>query len=186
MRIGPQSVGFRLTEHAMIFGGDTLTASDIAVAAGYADLGDAACVKEISADDVDRAVRLIHSMLEDGIDEMKLSADPVPVILVGGGSVLVGRDIPGTSEIVVPQHAEVANAIGASIAQIGGEIDRMYSYEELGRDAAMEQAFEAAREAAIEAGAVAGSIEIVDVEELPLAYIPGGCLLYTSPSPRDA
>lgn len=174
LRIGPQSVGFSLTEEALVFGGDTLTTSDVAVAAGYAKLGDAALTGDLDSAVVERAVKLIHSMIEDGIDTMKLSADPVPVILVGGGSILVGRDIPGTSEVIVPQHADVANAIGASIAQIGGEIDRMYSYEELGRDAAMEQAYAAARSAATDAGAIPGTTTIVDVEELPLAYIPGG------------
>ena len=38
--VGPASVGYQLTTRAHVFGGDTLTASDIAVAAGYAHFGD--------------------------------------------------------------------------------------------------------------------------------------------------
>src|SRR5918997_1299462 len=39
LRVGPQSVGYRITEEALVFGGDTLTTPDIAVAAGAADIG---------------------------------------------------------------------------------------------------------------------------------------------------
>ena len=39
--VGPESVGYRLTTEALVFGGSTLTATDIAVAAGRADIGDA-------------------------------------------------------------------------------------------------------------------------------------------------
>src|SRR3546814_7384443 len=38
LRIGPDSVGFRITQDSYLFGGSTLTASDVAVAAGHADL----------------------------------------------------------------------------------------------------------------------------------------------------
>src|SRR5207245_9983797 len=41
LQVGPQSVGYRLTEEALVFGGDTLTATDAAVAAGIVDIGDA-------------------------------------------------------------------------------------------------------------------------------------------------
>src|SRR5215217_3785753 len=44
--IGPQSVGYRITDAALVFGGATLTATDVAVAAGIADIGDADRVKE--------------------------------------------------------------------------------------------------------------------------------------------
>lgn len=39
-RVGPDSVGYRLPEQALVFGGSTLTATDIAVAAGRAEIGD--------------------------------------------------------------------------------------------------------------------------------------------------
>src|SRR6266536_1651887 len=37
--VGPQSVGYELTSRARVFGGDVLTATDLAVAAGLADIG---------------------------------------------------------------------------------------------------------------------------------------------------
>jgi N-methylhydantoinase A/oxoprolinase/acetone carboxylase beta subunit len=175
-RVGPQSVGYRLPQLARVFGGDTLTASDVAVAAGYATMGDRARVVGLDAAQVEAAVAEIHRLFAEGVDRMKTSAEPVPLVLVGGGSVLINRDIPGVSEIVIPEAASVANAIGASIAQAGGEVDRVFSYEQLGREGAIAAATVEAERAAVEAGADAASLRVVDVEELPLAYVPGGAV----------
>jgi hypothetical protein len=45
--VGPDSVGFRLTSEALVFGGSTLTATDIAVASGRAQIGDAERVSSL-------------------------------------------------------------------------------------------------------------------------------------------
>ena len=171
--IGPQSVGYRLLDKGLVFGGDTLTASDIAVAAGYAQMGDPSLVADLPRKTVDRGVAEMHRMLAEGVDRMKTSAEPVPLVLVGGGSVLIRDDIPGVSEIMVPESAAVANAVGASIALAGGEVDTVYSYEKAGRDAAMEAARDKAKRAAIDAGARPGSVRVTNVEEIPLNYVPG-------------
>src|SRR5207248_2751652 len=42
LRVGPVSVGYQLTERALVFGGRDLTVSDVAVAAGLCDIGDRA------------------------------------------------------------------------------------------------------------------------------------------------
>jgi hypothetical protein len=115
-------------------------------------------------------------MLVDGIDRIKTSSEPVPLILVGGGAILIDRDIDGASEVIVPEHAGVANAIGASIAQVGGEVDKIYSYDEIGREAAIEDATQQAIEEAIAAGAKADTVETIDFEEVPLSYVPGGAV----------
>ena len=52
----------------------------------------------------------------------------------------------------------------------------MFSQETLGRDGAIAAASEEAKCAAIEAGADPASLRVVDVEELPLAYLPGGAV----------
>ncbi len=174
--VGPESVGYRLVEKGLVFGGDTLTATDIAVASGTVDIGDRTRVAGTSKPVVEKALDEIHKKIEIGIDRMKTSADPVPLILVGGGSILVSQKIAGTTDTITPDHAAVANAIGAAIAQIGGEIDRVFSYEQLGREKALEIAGDEAKQKAIEAGAVPDSIEIVELEELPLTYMPGGAV----------
>ncbi len=176
IRIGPESLGYRLTRDGRVFGGDRLCATDLAVASGYATLGDRSLVSSLSKQVTTNGVDLIHKLLADGVDRMKSSSEPVPLVLVGGGSVLVRDDIPGASETIVPEHAEVANAIGASIAQVSGETDRVFAYEASGRDSALETAVEQAKARAVENGANADSLEIMDIEEFPLAYMPGGAV----------
>lgn len=174
--IGPDSVGHRLTSEALVFGGSTLTATDIVVAAGYADIGDRSRVRHLDGMTVNRALDWIHASLDEAIDRVKTSPAPVPVVLVGGGAVLVNRPLRSASEIIVPEHSGVANAFGAALAQVGGEVDQVMLYGGSGRDNAIGQATELARNRAAEAGAVLSTINITEIEELPLAYLPGGAV----------
>lgn len=175
-RIGPRSVGFRIREQAMVFGGSTLTATDIAVAAGYADIGERSRVTGLPAGVVHAGVAEIHRIVANAVDRMKTSRQDIPLILVGGGATLINQAIAGTSEVIVPPYASVANAIGAAIAQAGGEVDQVFSYAKVGRDGALAAATASATEAAVAAGADAATVKIVDVEEIPLAYVTGGAV----------
>ncbi|MCA9883773.1 MAG: hydantoinase/oxoprolinase family protein [Anaerolineae bacterium] len=173
IKVGPRSVGYEITEKALVFGGDILTATDILVATGKADVGDAGKVASVGKDFAAQVEAEIMDMTTIAVDRMKTSATPVPVVVVGGGSILIQKDIPGSSELIKPSHFSVANAIGAAIAQVGGECDRIFSLAEMSRDEALDQAKKEASDRAIAAGATPESIEIVDVEEVPLAYLPG-------------
>jgi hypothetical protein len=90
--------------------------------------------------------------------------------------VLIQRDLNGVAELTIPKQAGVANAIGAAIAQVSGEVDRVFSYEKLGRERALEDARAEAVRGAVAAGAAADTVNVVDVEELPLQYLPGGAV----------
>jgi N-methylhydantoinase A/oxoprolinase/acetone carboxylase beta subunit len=172
--VGPQSLGYRIIEDALVFGGSVLTATDIVVAAGLAEVGDRRKVSHLDARTVERALESMRAMVERGVERIKLNASEVPVILVGGGSILINGQLRGASQVIVPPHHAVANAVGAAIAQAGGEVDRYYSYDQLGRDAALEDAKAAAVQSAVAAGAVAKTVIIVDVQEYPIAYLGGG------------
>jgi N-methylhydantoinase A/oxoprolinase/acetone carboxylase beta subunit len=171
--LGPTSVGYELTSRARIYGGDTLTASDVAVAAGRADFGDAGTVAGLDRLLVERTLALAEQMLADTVDRMKTSPEPIPVVVVGGGSILLGDELPGASRLIRPDHFAVANAIGAAIAQVGGEVDRVFSLDQMSREAALDEAKGEATEKAVAAGADSSTVRIVDVEDVPLPYIPG-------------
>jgi N-methylhydantoinase A/oxoprolinase/acetone carboxylase beta subunit len=175
-QIGPDSVGYELTSRALVFGGETLTASDLAVAAGRASFGEAARVAHLQRGFVERALARAEQTVADAVDRMKTSAEPIPVVFVGGGSVLLRDELPGASRLVRPEHFEVANAIGAAIAQVGGEVDRVVSLEGVGREAALDEARQEAVDKAVAAGAVRTTVQIVDVEEVPLAYLPSNAV----------
>jgi N-methylhydantoinase A/oxoprolinase/acetone carboxylase beta subunit len=138
-----------------------------------ADIGDRARVAHIPAATIKLAIDTLHRMVDEAVDRMKTSADQLPVILVGGGAVLMWRDLPSASEVIRPENSGVANAIGAAIAQVGGEVDRIYAMEGRARDEVLAEAKAEASANAVAAGASPGTVQIMDIEEVPLAYLPG-------------
>ena len=126
LAIGPESVGFRLTELGRVFGGHVTTCTDVVVAAGAASLGDPHRVANLPAGLVSEAMATIRARLAAAIDRMRPDAEPRPVIAVGGGSFLVPDGLAGAGETVRVPHATVANAVGAAMAQVSGESDRVY------------------------------------------------------------
>ncbi len=76
IKVGPDSVGFQLQVKGLVFGGTTLTASDVAVASGVADMGDPDCLKkhQLSETLTTRAMDVIHNMVEDVVDQVKVCA----------------------------------------------------------------------------------------------------------------
>jgi N-methylhydantoinase A/oxoprolinase/acetone carboxylase beta subunit len=185
LSIGPRSVGYRLSEEARVFGGRTLTTTDIAVAAGRAQVGDSALVGGLEAGLVSETANRIQEMVEDAVDQVKLSADPVPVVLVGGGSILVGEPVKGASKVLRPDHFDVANAIGAAIAQVSGQVERVLALEGIDRDEALAGARDEAVGKAVGAGADPATVEIVEMEEVPLAYLPGNATLIRAKAVGD-
>lgn len=172
--IGPQSVGHKLVTEGLVFGGETLTATDIVVAAGLTNVGDKTAVAHLAPDLIKNGLATIQRILENGIRTMKPSSDPLPVILVGGGSILAPAKLSQASAIHRPEHSGVANAIGAAIALIGGEAERFVNYAETPRDEAIFEATQAARQVAIAAGASEASIRVTEIEETPIPYMDDG------------
>ncbi|GGF82756.1 N-methylhydantoinase A/oxoprolinase/acetone carboxylase, beta subunit [Mameliella alba] len=172
LQIGPKSVGYRLPQEALVFGGKTLTTTDIAVRAGMAEVGDAAKVAEIDPALVEAAKAQIAEMLEMAVERSRVSPDPIPVIAVGGGSILAPDRI-GDLEVLRPENFAVANAVGAAIAQISGEVDRIYALEGTTREECLANAEREASDAAVSAGAKPETLIVIEREDVPLAYLPG-------------
>ena len=172
LKVGPQSVGYRLTDEALIFGGDTLTTSDVAVGLGLADFGDKAAVSALDPAHLAAVKTRTDEMLLNAVERMRVSPEPIPVLAVGGGSILV-PDKVGDLPVIRPEHFSVANAVGAAIGQISGEVDRIFSLEGLSREDALAAARTEATDKAIAAGANPDTIELLDQEDVPLAYLPG-------------
>jgi len=64
--------------------------------------------------------------------------------------------------------------VGAAIAQVSGETDQIF--QNLSREDAIAQARRLAEERAVAAGADGQTLRVVEVEDLPLAYLPGNSL----------
>ncbi|PZN13230.1 MAG: hydantoinase subunit beta [Bacillota bacterium] len=175
LRIGPDSVGSKVVERALCFGGDVLTMTDVAVARGMADLGDRSLIRVPDAV-IEQAHRRAVAMVEEAVDRIKTRAGDVPAILVGGGSILLPDRLEGVSVVERPPHYEVANAVGAAIAQVSGTVDRIFSLENRTREQVLEEAKEAACAEAVQAGADPDTVGVIEVEEVPLAYLPGNAV----------
>ena len=129
---------------------------------------------DLPASLVERTLARVAAMLEEGVDRMKTEAAPVPLIAVGGGCFVIPERLAGVSEVVHVPHQAVANAVGAAIAQVSGEVDQIF--QGLSREEAIARARQLAEERAVRAGADPASLQVVEVEDLPLAYLPGNSL----------
>jgi N-methylhydantoinase A/oxoprolinase/acetone carboxylase beta subunit len=167
--LGPDSVGFELSRRALVFGGDTPTLTDAAVAAGRAEVGDHTPPARLAAL-LEAGLEAADAMLADAIDRVKVGRGDRPLVLVGGGSVLVPDSLPGVSEILRPTHHDVANAIGAAIAMASGRWEEVVN-DGSNRAAMIEGVAEKARDRAVQAGADPSTVEIVELDEVPLAYL---------------
>lgn len=171
--VGPDSVGYEITKKALVFGGDVLTATDIAVRLGMVELGDASKVAHIPEELAKKALAAIGTLVEDAIDSMKVSSADSDVILVGGGSIVLPEKLAGAAAVVKPDHFGCANAIGSAISKVSGTFEKLINYDEIPRDKALEQAKAEAVDLAVAAGAIRETVEIIEVEDVPLAYYAG-------------
>lgn len=171
--VGPDSVGYRITEKALVFGGDTLTATDIAVRLGMYDLGDKSKVSHIDEEFARKAMNVIREMAEEAIDAVKISNSDVDVVLVGGGSIIIPDKLTGAKSVYKPEHFGIANAIGSAISKVSGTYEKLIDYDKIPRQEALAQAKQEAIELAVAAGAIRETVEIIEVEDVPLAYYAG-------------
>ncbi|WP_020392072.1 hydantoinase/oxoprolinase N-terminal domain-containing protein [Kribbella catacumbae] len=175
--VGPESVGYRITTEARVFGGSTLTFSDVAVAAGATPMGDPGLVAGLDPATVRRALEVAADRVSQAVEKAKLQASDTPVIVVGGGAPLLAV-APGLTGLVIPEHAGVANAVGAAFAEAGGEVDRVYNLLETTRAGVLAEARAEAIARAVEAGADPDQVRIVDADDVPLTHLGGGSAVH--------
>jgi DUF917 family protein len=162
-----------LPEKALVFGGDVPTATDYVVASSSEiSIGKPENVRgKIRDGDVADFKKETKAMLERIVDTMKTSPEDLPVLLVGGGAVIAPDSLKGASRVIKPEWSGVANAIGAAMARVSAVVDTVKSTEKQTEKELLAEISEEAKRRTINAGALADSIEIVEVETLPLQYV---------------
>lgn len=93
--VGPDSVGYKITEKAIVFGVDVLKATDAAVSS-HSDtkIGNPALIQgKLSSGEVGQVQAIIKQKLDKVIDMMKTSPEDVPVLLVGGGAIIAPDEL---------------------------------------------------------------------------------------------
>ncbi|MEE3280994.1 MAG: hydantoinase/oxoprolinase family protein [Pseudomonadota bacterium] len=174
LQVGPLSVGYQLIHDGLIFGGSQLTTTDIAVANGLLDLGNTELLCSINSATQSAVLAECERLIEEAIDRVKTRAGDTPLIAVGGGAFLVPDQLRGVSDLHRVVHGDCANAVGAAIAQVSGEVDQIF--RDLSRTEAIEQATRLATLRAVEAGAAEDTLTTIETEDMPLSYLPGNSL----------
>ena len=141
---------------------------------GIVEIGDQKAVTDLPRDLIAAVLEKARAKIEDSVDRMKTEAGDLPLIAVGGGAFPVPYRVAGISEVIRVPHGDYANAVGAAIAQVSGETDQVF--RDLPRSEAIALAEAQAKERAVAAGADRASLATVDVEDMPLAYLPGNAL----------
>ncbi|KAB5551244.1 hypothetical protein GE09DRAFT_167168 [Coniochaeta sp. 2T2.1] len=173
LTVGPDSVGYKLTQDAKVFGGDVLTATDCSVLADPSiNIGNRELVASaLDEEELSKFKAVVKHKLEKIIDTMKTSPDDLPVLLVGGGAVIAPNELKGASKVLKPRWSEVANAIGAAIAGVSAVVDTVKDTEKKTTAQLLEEIKLEAIQKVVEAGATRESVKIVEIDTLPLQYI---------------
>lgn len=173
--VGPDSLGYKICTDSIAFGGAVLTVTDCLLALGYTTLDhpdcDPARLHIIDKEVCRQAMEIVYRELENAINKIKTKSTKLPIVLVGGGAILIQGNFMEGSQIIRPEQSGCANAIGAAIANASGEIDIMLSLEGKQREDLLAAAKEQAVQRAVDAGARPSSITIVDFDEVPIAYL---------------
>ncbi|TFK65188.1 DUF917-domain-containing protein [Pluteus cervinus] len=167
--VGPDSVGHYAK--AYVFGGQTLTATDIAVRLGVEEIGDRNKLQDLDEALVIDTQKVIKITLENAIDRMKTSQEDCDLLLVGGGSIVAPTHLKGIRQIIQPNYHTVANAVGAAIAGVSGEVDTVEILQGKSLDEALERIKIIAIERAITAGADKGTVRVVEINVFPIQYV---------------
>jgi len=113
----------------------------------------------------------IDRLLEKIVDRIKTSPEDIPVLLVGGGSLISPCSIKGVSRIIRPPFHEVANAVGAALAKVSAVIDTVVSTDKVPLADVLEQLSRNVIDNAVTNGAIRETIEIAEIDSFPLPYI---------------
>jgi len=165
-KIGPRSAGSRLMQEAKVFGGASLTMTDVAYKAGCLDLPQGNFDRiGISQSFTHEVMQKATEMIQSGICVMRGNRKDLPVIVVGGGAGIASYD--GT-EVVIPDFAAVANAYGAALAEVAATVETVVSLED--REKTLDRLKQQALQEALQKGAK--DPRVVDLKVVPYHYMP--------------
>jgi N-methylhydantoinase A/oxoprolinase/acetone carboxylase beta subunit len=168
--IGPDSVGPRLGELALVHGGDTATLIDVAAASGRCAPGWQR-LDEPTRRPLSGLMGLFDEALADRIERATTVSPPPTLVVVGPWGVVVADRVRGVGDVIRPADSAVSSAIGAAIAPVTGWADRICPNRPETRHRALENARADAVAHAIAAGADPASVRVVGVEEEPLTHL---------------
>lgn len=174
VKILSESVKSALKKEALVFGGQTCTLTDVAVANKQLELGDAKYLAHYSNELWAQASDAMHQKLLFAINEFQsqLRHKPKTIIFVGGGGKLIDHTkFPGY-EIILPKHYNAANAVGAGLAKITAHAEIFFCNTSSGAyEKAKKEIYILAKEKIIDQGADPNTVTELFIEKLPMTYL---------------
>lgn len=168
-KIGPLSCAHRLLQDSIAFGGTQLTMTDAAICLGHVNISGAQSQRiSFKKEDAHTVMKSAGAHINNLISRMSVGKEKV--VLVGGGASLIPLEYL-SNNYQIPEHASVANAYGAALAEISATIDTVVSLAN--RDAALDDVKNKAVQSAIAKGAHPASVRLVDLQIIPYHYMPG-------------
>ena len=80
--------------------------------------------------------------------------------------------------VIKPPHNDLANAVGAAIAQVSGQVSKVILIDDkTDRKSAIKQVTDEATKLAVDRDADPNTINVLAVSDVPLSYLPGNNLL---------
>jgi len=163
-KVGPESCGKNLTKESSVFGGKSLTLTDLASVTGLFEIPGKHPVQfaDVNAKQV---MRQVYEKIQTGINLMKGKLSQLKIIYVGGGANIASQHLADSLE-----HYAVANAYGAALAEFSATIDTTLSLTN--RETVIDELKAKAIDLAVKKGACSQNVRIVDIQVIPYHYIP--------------
>jgi len=174
--ISELSVGNEITSKSLSFGGNITTVTDIYASESKINFSTPNKKIQINKNIISGVKQEIKEKISIAIDRMKTSSNDINTVIVGGGTFVMPDNIKGINLIEIPKHSEVANAIGSAFAQVSGYSEKVFATGNMTREEILLSSKNEAIKNAISKGADKNTIEIIDVEEIPLAYLPSNAI----------
>lgn len=179
LTVGPDSVGADIITRSLVFGGDTVTTTDVTVSKAMEDLhiGDSKIVHgKFDHDFIHKFNGVMVKKIENVIDKLRTSPEPLPLILVGGGSFIVPYEdvtIDGTSMVLRPPFYQVANAIGAAMGKLSDELHHIQVVNNIEgeREIIVQSLIQKCADKIVSKGAVRESVDVIDIKVEPVPYV---------------
>ncbi len=170
--VGPSSSGAKVLAESYSLGGKHLTLTDVAIVCNSIKIESADSARvPLTNGQALVIMKQIRTIIISIIHRVAGPKKELPIILVGGGAHFIPMDLlTQYFNICIPQHAHVANAYGAALAEISGTVDAVVSLSQ--RDIILNKLQDEALSLAIAQGADQKTTRIVNQQIVPFHYVP--------------
>ncbi len=170
-----------LEHQGISWGGDSWTITDSFFKMGSDSLSDQLIthdgLNKLSYEDCKHVVKIVTQEIKEKVTRLELNSEGLPVVLVGGGSTLLGNRLFGKYKRVYhPSGHHISNAVGACYAPLSAQTDKVFWLKSQTKEEIIELEKEKLFRQLFQKGAVKETIKIVSIEEFPFDYFKGEVL----------